>query len=101
MYKETFIISIWAFGALFIITGIAVYTIKVIPTLEKYGQKVICSGLPSEQFKQWREYKKICVENGLPLTYWRILIVSQIAAAVVLILWITIFLTDVYTLSKI
>jgi hypothetical protein len=69
---------------------------KVIPTLEKYGRKAFWPSLPSEQSKQWKEYKKICIENGLSLKYWRILVVSQMAAGILLIVWLGLFIIDVF-----
>jgi hypothetical protein len=90
--KDTIIISIWAFLAISIITGIVVYRKAVTPTLEKYGRNAAWPALPSDQFKQWSEYKRICVENRLSLKYWRILIASQIAGGVGLVAWIAILI---------
>ena len=75
-----------------IITGIVVHMKQVTPTLEKYGRNAVWSALPWDQFKQWSEYKRICVENRLPLKYWRILIASQIVGGVGLAAWIVILL---------
>ena len=98
--KETIIISTWTCFAISIIIGVIVYMKKVTPTLEKYGRKALWSGLPSEQFKQWKEYKKICIENGLSLKHWRILVVSQMAAGILLIIWVMFFIIDVLNLTS-
>ena len=73
---------------------------KVIPTLQKYGRKAFWAGLPSEQFKQWKEYKKICIENSLSLKYWRILIVSLIVGGIVLIFWVSFLIIDALNLTS-
>jgi len=90
--KDTIIIFTWTFLAISIIIGILVYMKKVAPTLEKYGVNAAWPVLPSDQFKQWSEYKRICVENRLSLKYWRIFIASQIAEGMGLVAWIVIFL---------
>ncbi len=90
--KDTIIISAWTFLAISTITGIVVYMKKVAPTLEKYGRNAAWPALPWDQFKQWSQYKRICVENRLSLRYWWILIASQIAGGVGLVVWVAIFL---------
>jgi hypothetical protein len=98
--KNTIIILVWTCGAISIIIVIIVYIKEVIPTLEKYGRKALWPVLPSEQIKKWREYKGICIENGLSLRYWRIFTVPQITAGIALIAWVSIFLVDVLNLSS-
>jgi len=90
--RDTIIISTWTFLAISIITGMVVHMKQVTPTLERYGRNAAWSALPWDQFKQWSEYKRICVENRLSLKYWRILIASQIAGGVGLVAWIAILL---------
>jgi hypothetical protein len=90
--KDTIIISTWVFLAISIVTGIVLYVKEVTPTLSKFGRNAVWPALPWDQFKQLSEYKRICVENRLSLKYWRILIASQIAGGVGLIVWIAIFL---------
>ena len=90
--KDTMIISTWIFLAISIVTGILVYMKEVAPTLNKFGRNAAWPALPWDQFKQLSEYKRICVENRLPLKYWRIMIASQIAGGAGLIAWIAFFL---------
>ena len=90
--KDTIIISTWIFLAISIVTGIVVYMKEVAPTLVKFGHNAAWPALPWDQFKLLSEYKRICVENRLSLKYWRILIASQIAGGVGLVVWIAIFL---------
>ncbi len=90
--KETIILSAWTFLAISIITGMVIHMRQVIPTMQKYGRNIAWSALPWDQFKQWSEYKRICVANRLSLKYWRILIASQVAGGVGLAAWIVILL---------
>ena len=90
--EDIIVISVFAFGAFSIVIGNIIYFRVIIPTLEKSNQKVIYSGLPTAQFKQWRAYKNICIEKGQSLKYWKILVMTQVVAVVALSLWAILFI---------
>ncbi|MFC1890820.1 hypothetical protein ACFLZT_00335 [Thermodesulfobacteriota bacterium] len=93
--EDIIIISVFAFGAVSIVVGNIIYFRVIIPTLEESGQKVIYSGLPTAQFKQWKEYKNICIERGQSLKFWKIQVISQIVAAIALLLWAILFILKI------
>ncbi len=60
----------------------------VLPALEKYEKDSRLRGTPSAQQKQLDEYKKVCIENNLPLTNWKRFVGFQITMFICMIIMI-------------
>jgi len=78
-----FIIFLYWFSFVsLILIGLYGYKAEVIKTLGEYGLDDIEKGLPANQFKQIQEYKRVCVENKLPLSWYIFFIVWPIIVTV-------------------
>jgi hypothetical protein len=86
--KEYFSFAVGFLFLLMLILSNLFYFSRIIPTLNKYGQKNGYEILPSKQWKQVWEYKKICAENKLPLFYSYFMIGFPFIALALLTLWI-------------
>ena len=60
----------------------------VLPTLEKYGKDSRYLMTGSAQQKQLDEYKKVCIENNLPLTNWKRFVGFQVTMLICMIVMI-------------
>ena len=65
------------------------YKTKVLKTLGEYGLDDIEKGLPSNQFKQIKEYKRVCIENNLSLKWYKFMAAYPIIGLCLLIGWVT------------
>jgi len=72
----------WVIFFSLIFIGLYGYKAKVLKTLGEYGLDDIEKGLPSNQFKQIQEYKRICVENKLPLNWYKFFLAWPIIVTV-------------------
>ena len=88
--KEIF--SIITFVILFFmgITANVIYFSKVIPTLRKYREeeKSHCEVLPSKQWRQLLKYRRVSIENHLPLFYSNFMITLPFLGVLLIFLWV-------------
>jgi len=78
---------IWLIFFTLIIIANVIYTFKIIPTLSKYGRNSSFEGLPSKQWKQVKEYKKLCEENNLQKWHAYFAISFPFVELVLLLIW--------------
>lgn len=71
-----------------------IYKFKVLKTLGEYGLDDIEKGLPSNQFKQVQEYKRVCIENSLTLKWYRYMSAFPILATVSIIGWVALMILE-------
>ncbi|UCD64457.1 MAG: hypothetical protein JSW34_03215 [Candidatus Zixiibacteriota bacterium] len=86
----------FAFMAVLIIAGNLVYFLKVLPTLDKFGSRGVPRFMPSGQRRQCKEYRRLCVENGVEPRYWWFVSAFPYLIGAGLAIWIGLFLADVF-----
>ena len=93
MTINTVIFLHWVIFMSLIFVGLYGYKAKILKTLGDYGLDDIEKFMPSNQLKQIKEYKRICVENKLSLAWynfflaWSIIVTVLSISFVCLILW--------------
>lgn len=68
------------------------YKTKVLKTLGEYGLDDIEKGFPSNQLKQIKEYKRVCIENNLSLKWYKFLAAYPIIGGILLIGWVALII---------
>ncbi len=88
MNIDTIIFIYWCIPAALLILAIYSYKTKVLKTLGKYGLDDIEKGLPSNQLKQIKDYRKVCIENNLSLKWYKFMAAFPIIEFILLIGWV-------------
>jgi len=86
------IILHWVIFGSLIFIGLYGYKVKILKTLGKYGLDDIEKGQPSNQLKQIQEYKRVCVENKLPLNWYKFFIAWPIILIILSISFVSLCL---------
>ncbi len=78
----------WIAFAIIIIIGVYGYRVEILNTLGRYGYDDTPKAFPLDQFTQLQQYKRLCIENNLPLTWAKFFTAYLIIAPLMLIGWI-------------
>jgi hypothetical protein len=81
------IIAYWAIFMIFVICGIVGY-LKALSTLNDLGHDSSIQMLPSAQHKQAKQYKQLCLENGLPMGWAKFLTAFPYIGALLIFGWL-------------
>ena len=92
MSIDNIIFIYWSIPAVLLIIAIYGYKAKVLKTLGEYGLDDKEKGLPSNQLKQIKEYKKVCLENNLSLKWYKYMAAFPIIGFGLLIGWVALLL---------
>lgn len=81
-------------GALF------TYLLVVLPTLRKFNQDHSPKFFASNQYKQMGQYKKICIENKLPMIYSQFLDIFKVTTPILFVIFMIIVIMSHWGLIK-
>lgn len=79
-------------GAAICIVRIAMY-----PTLRRYGVDPNSGGWRQASSWSWVvEYRKVCVEHGLPLRYWNLVRLGRTSVGALTTAWLVLFIVQIW-----
>jgi len=84
MNIENVIFLYWCIFIISIFIALYGYKAKVLNTLREYGYDDVEKGLPSNQFKQIKEYKEVCIKNGLSLKWYKFIAAYPIIGSILI-----------------
>ncbi len=73
---------------LVVLIALYAYKSKVLNILGKYGFNNVAECLPSQQFKQLKQYKIVCIENKLSLKWYKFLAAYPFIGIFLVLGWI-------------
>jgi hypothetical protein len=75
-----------------IVISVLIHTFVVVRVLRQYGHGPLTGWINISQYRELREYKKICMAEGKPLIWWRVLYTLDVLCVVGVIGWFLLFL---------
>ena len=91
---------IFVFYFLLVAGALLIYLFIILPTLKRYGQDHSAKFFPSDQYEQARKFKKICIENKLPMIYSQFFGTFKISAPILFIVFMVIVLIKQFGILK-
>ena len=82
----------WIVFAIIVVIAVYGYRVEILNTLGQYGHDNAPKAFPSDQFMQLQQYKKVCIENNLPLSWSRYFSAYLVIAPLMLIGWFILFI---------
>jgi hypothetical protein len=84
---EGFISIYFYIGLTIIGAGLLIHTFVVVRVLRSHGHGRLTGWINIMQVREQAEYKKICIAEGKPLIWWRILTVLNVLSVVFVLGW--------------